>query len=313
MTKKFNKVFVLAEKTDLLRELCGVGTQLGKQVTAFSFGLTHEDEETLPSCADKIYRMTIPARSGMNPCFETILHLVREDRPDMVLVEAGKEGRLVAGRLAAVCRTSALVDIVGTIDGEQWQTRRIVYGGAAIRTEHSAPPVTIATMGRGVFQSQEPVSPRQGSLVDVEVIPPACPMARLEIRKKESVSVDLTVAKRIVGVGRGFAKKEDLDLARELAALIGAEIGCTRPIAEGENWLPLESYIGVSGAMLRPDLYFAIGISGQIQHMIGVNPSKTIIAVNKDKAAPIFRQADYGIVGDLYEVVPVLINRIRQG
>ena len=98
-------------------------------------------------------------------------------------------------------------------------------------------------------------------------------------------------------------------MVRQLAAAIGGEVGCSRPIAEGEKWMPKENYIGVSGLMLAPEVYIALGISGQVQHMVGCNRAKVMIAVNKDKNAPIFQQADYGIVADLYKVVPALIKQ----
>jgi electron transfer flavoprotein alpha subunit len=128
----------------------------------------------------------------------------------------------------------------------------------------------------------------------------------IETRAKGGESVDLTAAKRVVGVGRGFAAESDLELARVLAAKLGAEVACSRPIAEGVNWMPAERYLGVSGATIKPDLYLAVGISGQVQHLVGVNHSKVIVAVNKDPKAPIFAQADFGVVGDLYQVLPAL-------
>ncbi|WP_226963138.1 FAD-binding protein [Sutterella seckii] len=113
-----------------------------------------------------------------------------------------------------------------------------------------------------------------------------------------------------VGVGRGIAKEADLALADALAKAIGAEVGCSRPIAEGEHWMERERYIGVSGVLLKGDVYVALGISGQIQHMVGVNDCGTIIAVNKDKNAPIFNYCDYGIVGDIYKVLPELTKAL---
>jgi electron transfer flavoprotein alpha subunit len=95
-------------------------------------------------------------------------------------------------------------------------------------------------------------------------------------------------------------------MIEELAAVMGAEVGCTRPIAEEEKWLPREVYIGVSGVILAPEVYLGIGLSGQVQHTVGINRAKLIFAINKDKNAPIFKQADYGIVADLYKIVPAL-------
>ena len=101
-----------------------------------------------------------------------------------------------------------------------------------------------------------------------------------------------------------------MQLARDLAAKIDAEVGCTRPLTEAVNWMPRETYIGVSGLMLSPEVYVGIGVSGQMQHMVGVNTAKTVIAINKDQHAPIFEQADYGLVGDLKAVLPDIIAKL---
>jgi electron transfer flavoprotein alpha subunit len=106
-------------------------------------------------------------------------------------------------------------------------------------------------------------------------------------------------------------KKEDIDLARQLAQALGGEVGCSRPIAEELQWLPEEVYIGISGKKVKPALYLGIGVSGQVQHITGIRDSKVIFAINKDENAPIFEAADYGIVGDLYSVVPMLIDELK--
>ena len=123
----------------------------------------------------------------------------------------------------------------------------------------------------------------------------------------------MTSAKTVIGVGRGLSSGERLPLIRELAAALEAEIGCTRPVAEENGWLTREHNIGISGAAIRPNLYLALGISGQIQHMVGVNEARTIAAVNKDENAPIFKSCDIGIVGDLAQILPELIKRFKDG
>lgn len=100
-------------------------------------------------------------------------------------------------------------------------------------------------------------------------------------------------------------------MIEELAQALSAEVACTRPLAEGLNWLPRERYIGISGVMIKPDLYIGIGVSGQAQHMIGMNESRVVVAINKDRGAPLVAQADYAIEGDLYAVVPALIRAIK--
>jgi electron transfer flavoprotein alpha subunit len=113
-----------------------------------------------------------------------------------------------------------------------------------------------------------------------------------------------------VGVGRGFNAREDLALGDELAGALGGVVGCTKSLADFE-WLGEDRIIGLSGAKTAPDLYVAVGVSGQIQHTVGVAGAKLIAAVNKDKEAPIFAMADYGLIGDLYEVVPALVERLK--
>ena len=110
----------------------------------------------------------------------------------------------------------------------------------------------------------------------------------------------------MVAAGRGFAEEADLDLARALADKLGGAIACSRPLTEGVNWLPTELYVGVSGLTVTPKVYVAAGISGQMQHMVGANRSGCVVAVNKDKNAPVFKQCDFGIVGDVKEVLPAL-------
>ena len=113
------------------------------------------------------------------------------------------------------------------------------------------------------------------------------------------------------GIGRGLKTKDDLALVDALAASVKAEVACSRPVAEGLDWLGKDRYIGVSGAHISPDLYFAIGISGQLQHMVGVRGAKTIVAINTDANAPVFKEADYCLVGDLYALVPAITAALQ--
>jgi electron transfer flavoprotein alpha subunit len=124
-------------------------------------------------------------------------------------------------------------------------------------------------------------------------------------------AVDLSQAERIVSVGRGIKEQANIQLAEQLAAAIGAEIAASRPICDA-GWLPMERQVGSSGQTVAPKLYLALGISGAIQHLVGMKGSATIVAINKDPDAPIFEVADYGIVGDLFEIVPAMIEAARK-
>jgi electron transfer flavoprotein alpha subunit len=129
--------------------------------------------------------------------------------------------------------------------------------------------------------------------------------------KEVKGAVDLTAAPRIVSVGRGIKSEENLSLARELAEALDAELAASRPICDN-GWLPMDRQIGSSGQTVQPQLYVAVGISGAIQHVVGMKNASTIVAINKDKEAPIFDLADYGVVGDLFEVVPALVKKLRE-
>jgi len=130
--------------------------------------------------------------------------------------------------------------------------------------------------------------------------------------REDAGAVDLSAAERIVAAGRGVKSESDLELIRKLAEALGAEVAASRPVCDA-GWLPLSRQVGSSGQTVAPKLYVAVGISGAIQHLVGMKGSKVIVAINKDPGAPIFEVADYGIVGDLYEVVPALIEALRQG
>ncbi len=123
--------------------------------------------------------------------------------------------------------------------------------------------------------------------------------------------MDLTAADIIVSVGRGIKEKENIPIVEELAKALGAELAASRPICDS-GWLPMERQVGSSGQTVSPKVYMAVGISGAIQHLVGMKGAKTIVAINKDANAPIFEVADYGIVGDLFEVVPALVEEVKK-
>jgi electron transfer flavoprotein alpha subunit len=129
--------------------------------------------------------------------------------------------------------------------------------------------------------------------------------------RESARAVDLTSADIIVSVGRGIKEKDNIPIVEELAKALGAELAASRPICDS-GWLPMERQVGSSGQTVAPKMYLAVGISGAIQHLVGMKGSKTIVAINKDANAPIFEVADYGIVGDLFQVVPALVEEIKK-
>jgi len=310
---KIKQVWVLAETTAALAQLCAGGRQLGEEVSAIIYGSKEEAEKAIQLGADKIYWLgEVKEESILEDYTETIAELLHKERPQLLLIQPSKRGKLISGRLAAVMGTSVLVDSSELIVADDnVQAKHMVYGGAAFRTEKVLTEITIATINMGVFGALPEDANRQGEIVAVDYVEPGVKIKVIEKKKKEGTEVNLTAAKRVVGIGRGIENEEDIKMIEELAGAMGAEVGCTRPIAEGVNWLPRERYIGVSGVMLKPDLYLALGISGQVQHMVGVDQAKVIVSVNKDKAAPIFKQSDYGLIGDIYKVLPLLIEKFK--
>jgi electron transfer flavoprotein alpha subunit len=150
----------------------------------------------------------------------------------------------------------------------------------------------------------------------VEVVKPELDPARIRTKpdkpfRTSEQTVDLASAPLIVSVGRGIKEKDNLPIVAEFAQSLGAELAASRPICDN-GWLPMERQVGSSGQTVSPKVYVAVGISGAIQHLVGMKNSKVIVAINKDENAPIFEAADYGIVGDLFEVVPALTAAVRK-
>jgi electron transfer flavoprotein alpha subunit len=240
--------------------------------------------------------------------------LVAQVRPDVVLLPHTYRVRDFAPRLAARAGRPLLSDVTGfrVEQGELIFERQLFQGRlAADYSVEGAGPV-FASLQAGAFRTD---GLEHGS-APVEILRP--PLDACAIRQsaeepfRASVrEVDLAAAERIVAVGRGIRELANIELVRALAAALGAELAASRPICDN-GWLPMERQIGSSGQTVAPKLYIAIGISGAIQHQVGMKGARTIVAINKDAGAPIFEIADYGILGDLFEVVPALTEELRR-
>jgi len=172
-----------------------------------------------------------------------------------------------------------------------------------------------ATFQAGAFRADLAVAHPSGKApvkkVSVDLKPEQIRTKPMELFREAKQAVDLTQAPIIVAVGRGIKAPENIALAEKLAKAIGGEIAASRPICD-EGWLPMERQIGSSGQTVAPKLYLALGISGAIQHVVGMKGSRTIVAINKDQNAPIFEVADYGIVGDIFELIPALTEELEK-
>lgn len=289
------KAFVIAETEAAARELCA-----GARGMADAVVLCVAGAPAVAGVADKCIHIDVPAGNIADDAYLSVKKAFDAEAADCVLVEAALRPLSLAGRLAAALGTAVIAG-VNTIEGAQGSG--MYFGGAGIRTA-KANGTPIFSVGAGVFDGSAATG--TDAVEEVAFEAPAGAVVKKGEEALPKSDVNLAAADVVVACGRGFAEQGDLQLARDLAAKVGGECGCTRPLAEGVDWFPKEAYIGVSGAIVSPKTYIAVGVSGQVQHMVGCNGSGTVIAINKDKNAPIFKQCDYGLVADLKTALPAL-------
>jgi electron transfer flavoprotein alpha subunit len=294
-------VWILAHDPVAGNALAGAARTLGDQVNAISVGAG-----ALPAADLTLVIETEGSPALPEAYARSVAELLRSRGAKLILLDAGAQSRLLAGQVAAHLGVSP-VTITGITPGEPLVVTRMAFGGLATATEEISSEIAVLVVTPGVLTASDAAG---AGVVETVSAEPTPGLTLVETRAKAGGTVNLAAAKRVVGVGRGFAAEADLELAREISAKLDAELACSRPLAEGVDWMPAERYLGVSGATIKPDLYLAIGISGQVQHMVGVNNSKVIVAINKDKDAPIFAHADFGVVGDLYQVLPELAKNL---
>ena len=298
-----NNVFVISSKKANSFALCLEAAKYSEHVTLIYAG---EKDEAVN--AEKAYWLGSLDNNSFVTLIPQIVALIKENKPELVLVELTKNGRLAAAHAAVALETVVLTDVSElSVEDGKVSGKRMVYGGSAVKTESVSGSAVVCLSVQADKEAQPAAA---GEIVEVSAVP--CEGIAFTGKTCRTVqAVNLNAATRVVGVGRGFSSEESLSIARDFASAFEAEIGCTRPIAEEERWLPTERYIGVSGAMIKPAVYVAAGISGQVQHTVGVNESGFIIAINKDEHAPIVNNCDYGIIGDVAEVLPLLTEKLK--
>jgi electron transfer flavoprotein alpha subunit len=239
--------------------------------------------------------------------------LIKKAAPAFVLFPHTYQVRDFAPKLATRFNQVLISDVIGMRNESGPVFVRQLFQGklnADFKAGGAAPH--FVSIQAGAFRAEQvEAGAAQVEKFTPELIAAAIRTKPLEPFRESARAVDLTAAEIIVSVGRGIKEKDNIPMVQELASALGAELAASRPICDS-GWLPMERQVGSSGQTVAPKVYMAVGISGAIQHLVGMKGSKTIVAINKDANAPIFEVADYGIVGDLFEVVPALIEEIKK-
>jgi electron transfer flavoprotein alpha subunit len=242
--------------------------------------------------------------------------LIEQEQPALVFLPHTYQTRDFAPALAARLGRPLITDVTGVKkDGDRLVCVRPMFQGK-LNADVAAggPPPHLVTCQIGAFRADS--AARGAAAAPVVKAAVAVDVSRIRQKpeppfKEAKQAVDLSQASRIVAVGRGIKAQENLKVAEQLAQALGAELAASRPICDA-GWLPMDRQIGSSGQTVAPKLYVALGISGAIQHLVGMKGSRTIVAINKDADAPIFEVADYGIVGDLFEVIPAIVAELNR-
>jgi len=312
-------IWVLAENRvqtlELLNVAAGLAKETGTTVSAFLWTEPKLAEEYIAHGADEV--LLLPLLTDDQPLEAYIPVIVEEagrQDPDIFLIAATSRGKEMAARIAGRLNTglcSGCIALHLDENGKQLIMERLVFGGAAVQTVTCLTRPQMAAIAPRTFAPAAPQEERTGQVRELAAPQPSL-VRIIERKPKNRESGDIGEARVLVCVGRGIEKEADLALARDLADVLGGELACTRPIAEELHWLPEETYIGLSGQKVKPDLYIGVGISGQIQHVTGIRDARLICAINRDENAIIFDISDCGIVGDLYTVLPQLTRELKQ-
>lgn len=306
-------VWIYSEDNSLARQLLKAGQEL-KNVMGQSIGvitLSPENQDRfIAAGADQVFVLT-----GTNlwpESFASVIAKIVGKEGNVLLVGGTLRGKDVAAKVAAELNTGLVTDALTVkYANNRIETTRLIYGGLAVKTEAVSLPALVTIPAR-TYPEPENIADRQGVISNIDVASTDTRLTVSNICPIAHQGADIATADKIVCVGRGLVKKDDLETVEKLAKEIGAEIGCTRGIAEDYHWLPNDRYIGISGQKVKPDLYIGLGVSGQIQHVVGIRDSKVIVAIDTNEKAPIFAAADYGIVGNLYEVLPLLAEAMAK-
>lgn len=240
---------------------------------------------------------------------EVIAQVIEQHSAQALILNHSSTGKSLLGRLAARFEAGSVagVNAIPTNEGGTFKVQKLVFSGKAIATYEVKSELKLLSLMGNAVQPQQ-----SDGTATVESISVDVPASKLAIKSLDTIDgeVPLPEAELVVSAGRGMKGPENWGIIEDLAGILGATTACSRPVAD-VGWRPHHEHVGQTGVAIRPNLYIAAGISGAIQHLAGVNGSKVIVVINKDPEAPFFKAADYGVVGDLFEVVPRLNEALK--
>ncbi len=303
-------------------EALAAGQQLGAELDQPVFAAVAGEAIDTPAAElgqkrlAKVHAVRHPALNEYTPDAFTAAYeqLIREHNPSIVLFPHTYQVRDFAPKLATRFNQSLISDVTAyrVNNGSPVFVRQLFQGKLNADFRPSGPGPYFVSVQAGAFRADH----LQAGTAPVETFTPNLDGVALRVKPEQPFreaarAVDLTAADIFVSVGRGIREKENIPIVEQLAQALGGELAASRPICDN-GWLPMERQVGSSGQTVSPKVYFAIGISGAIQHLVGMKGAKTVVAINKDANAPIFEIADYGIIGDLFEIVPALTEEVKK-
>lgn len=313
-------VWAYSENSDLTLEIIGKGRELANKMqatlTSILLGSNVQSgaQQLIRYGADKVFVVDKPELKEfrVEPYLGALTALAKQHSPDAILIGSTRRGKELAARLATRLETGCVPDSTKLALNEQGNivAERIVYGGnAAAKITFRTKP-QIVTVPPRTFERPTPVADRTGEIISVDVPLEEAKTEVLAVKQIEASQVKVEEARVVICGGRGVEKKEDFKMLDVLAQLTGGQVGNTRPLAEDRKWF--SEWVGLSGHKIKPTLYIGCGVSGVIQHVAGIRDSQVIVAINKDAEAPLCEVADYVVTGNLYEIVPALVEAFKR-
>lgn len=313
------EILVFSEKDDLAFELVSKGKEFGAALNMelaaalLGQGAGARADEYFAYGADRVYVAEHPTLVSFHveAHAEALCQIAQQNDAQVLLLASTKRGKELAPRVAQKLGAGCVTDATAVeVQNGNLLVSRYALGGNTvasdfIKTPHQVIAVMPKTFELGAKEAH------QGEVVTVDLDLKEPRTRIVERRDKAGEAVNLEEAEVLVCIGRGLEKKEDLGIIEELARALGAEIGCTKTLCTDYQWLSEDRLVGLSGKKTSPRLVISIGISGQIQYTVGIRGARITVAINKDGNAPIFALSDYGIVGDLYQVVPKLVEALQ--